>query len=326
MSIEVFLFFGECVLFYDVIGCQDSDYYVVFFDIFFVDCVVWDCVKLYVDEVVFCMVEVWDCVEYLLEVVWCMGEMDLVVDGVQYLLFMSLFLFVVGLVNMEIFCGDGLFGMIFVVQGGFVLCIFVLFGLFVQQEKWFMVFVDGLVFGLFVLIELDYGLDLVLFEMVVCCDGDSWVIWGVKKWIGNGVFGGIIFVWVCVDDEYVEEYGVVWCFFVEQDILGYIGFVICGKVLLCVIYQVYIIFDDVCVFFDVVLFGVKNFKDVFIVLYVIWLGVVWLVFGYVIVCYEVVFVYVKECVQFGKLLVKFQMVQECLMYMFEDFIVMQLYC
>ncbi|MCT1395425.1 acyl-CoA dehydrogenase family protein [Microbacterium sp. p3-SID338] len=326
MSTEASPFPGERVSSYDVTGRQDSDYYAVFADIPAADREAWDRAKAYVDEVAPQMAEAWDRAEYPLDAARRMGEMDLVIDGVDHPALTRLSPLAAGLVNMEISRGDGSLGTILAVQGGLALRTLALFGSPAQQDRWLTALADGSVLGSFALTEPDHGSDSVSLETVARRDGDSWVLRGAKKWIGNGASGGITFVWARVDDESAAEHGAVRCFLVEQDAPGYTGTVIRGKASLRAIHQAHIRLDDVRVPRDAVLPGTKSFKDASTVLYATRSGVAWSALGHATACYEAALGYAKERVQFGKPLAKFQMVQERLTHMLEDLTAMQLYC
>jgi len=317
---------GERVSSYDITGRQDSDYYAVFADIPADDRAAWDRAQAYVDEVAPQMADAWDRAEYPLAAARRMGEMDLVVDGIEHPDLTRLSPLAAGLVNMEISRGDGSLGTILAVQGGLALRTLALFGSAAQQEKWLAPLADASVLGSFGLTEPDHGSDSVSLETVARRDGDSWVIRGAKKWIGNGASGGITFVWARVDDETADEHGAVRCFLVEQDAPGYTGTVITGKASLRAIHQAHIRFDDVRVPLDAVLPGTKSFKDASVVLYATRSGVAWSALGHATACYEAALAYATQRVQFGKPLAKFQMVQERLTHMLEDLTAMQLYC
>lgn len=119
---------GERVSSYDITGRQDSDYYAVFADIPAADREAWDRAKAYVDEVAPQMADAWDRAEYPLDAARRMGEMDLVVDGIDHPSLTRLSPLAAGLVNMEISRGDGSLGTILAVQGGLALRTLALFG------------------------------------------------------------------------------------------------------------------------------------------------------------------------------------------------------
>ena len=326
MSDEATSFHGERVSGYDTTTRRDSDYYAVFADIPADDRAAWDRAKAYVDEVGPRMADAWDRGEYPLDIARRMGEMDLVVDGIDHPKLTRFSPLAAGLVNMEISRGDGSLGTVLAVQGGLALRTLALFGSDEQQERWLTALADGSVLGSFALTEPDHGSDSVSLETSARRDGDYWVIRGAKKWIGNGASGGITFVWARVDDADAAEHGAVRCFLVEQEAPGYTGTVIPGKGSLRGIHQAHIVLDDVRVPLDAALPGTRSFKDASTVLYATRSGVAWSALGHATACYEAALAYAMQRVQFGKPLAKFQMVQERLTHMLEDLTAMQLYC
>lgn len=326
MSDEATSFPGERVSRYDTTSRRDSDYYAVFADIPADDRAAWDRAKAYVDEVGPRMADAWDRGEYPLDIARRMGEMDLVVDGIDHPKLTRFSPLAAGLVNMEISRGDGSLGTVLAVQGGLALRTLALFGSDEQQERWLTALADGSVLGSFALTEPDHGSDSVSLETSARRDGDSWIIRGAKKWIGNGASGGVTFVWARVDDADAAEHGAVRCFLVEQEAPGYTGTVIPGKGSLRGIHQAHIVLDDVRVPLDAALPGTRSFKDASTVLYATRSGVAWSALGHATACYEAALAYAMQRVQFGKPLAKFQMVQERLTHMLEDLTAMQLYC
>ncbi|WP_434810555.1 acyl-CoA dehydrogenase family protein [Microbacterium sp. bgisy189] len=317
---------GEAVPSYDVTGRLGTDYYAVFADIDPADRDVWDRAKAYVDEIGDRMVEAWDTATYPLEVATRLGELDLLNDGIEHPDLTHFSPLAAGLVNMEVSRGDGSLGTVIAVQGGLALRTLALFGSSEQQARWLRPVARAEVLASFALTEPDHGSDSVSLETVARRDGDTWVIRGAKKWIGNGASGGITFVWARVDDESDAHHGAVRCFLVEQTTPGYTGTVITGKASLRGIYQAHITLDDVRVPLDAVLPGTRSFKDASTVLYSTRSGVAWSALGHATACYEAALQYSQQRIQFGKPLAKFQMIQERLAQMLEELTAMQLYC
>jgi glutaryl-CoA dehydrogenase len=326
MSTDDSEFPGERVSSYDVTARRDTDYYGVFADLDDADRAAWDRAKTLIDEIGARMAEAWDTADYPLEVVRRMGELDLFADGIEHPALTHLSPLAAGLVNMEISRGDGSLGTVLAVQGGLALRTLALFGSPAQQDAWLAPIADGAVLGSFALTEPDHGSDSVSLETTARRDGESWVLRGTKKWIGNGASGGVTFVWARVDDEGADEHGAVRCFLVEQTAPGYRGTVIRGKASLRGIHQAHIVLDDVRVPLDAVLPGTHSFKDASVVLYSTRSGVAWSALGHATACYEAALAYSQQRVQFGKPLARFQMVQERLAQMLEELTAMQLYC
>ncbi|MDQ1131246.1 acyl-CoA dehydrogenase family protein [Microbacterium sp. SORGH_AS_0888] len=323
---EEAVFPGERVTGYDVTDRLDTDYYAVFADIPDADREVWDRAKAYVDEVGDRMVAAWDTADYPLEIATRLGELDLFNDGVEHPALTRFSPLAAGLVNMEVSRGDGSLGTVIAVQGGLALRTLALFGSPAQQEQWLVPLARAEVLGSFALTEPDHGSDSVSLETTARREGDSWVLRGAKKWIGNGASGGIAFVWARVDSPGADDHGGVRCFLVPQDAPGYTGTVITGKVSLRGIHQAHIVLDDVLLPADAVLPGARTFKDASTVLYSTRSGVAWSALGHATACYEAALSYSQQRIQFGKPLAAFQMVQERLTRMLDDLTSMQLYC
>lgn len=317
---------GQSVEGYDVTARLGTDYYAVFADIPAADRDVWERAQAYVDEVGTRMQDAWDRAEYPLELAMRMGERELFNDGIDHPALTRFSPLAAGLVNMEVSRGDGSLGTVIAVQGGLALRTLALFGSPEQQERWLAPVARGEVAASFALTEPDHGSDSVSLETTARRDGQEWVLDGAKKWIGNGASGGITFVWARVDDPESEHHGAVRCFLVEQETPGYIGTVITGKASLRGIHQAHIVLDGVRVPLDAVLPGTKTFKDASTVLYSTRSSVAWSALGHATACYEASLAYAQQRVQFGKPLVKFQMVQERLTQMLDELTAMQLYC
>ncbi|MFT4135930.1 acyl-CoA dehydrogenase family protein [Microbacterium sp.] len=317
---------GDAVPRYDVSARLGTDYYAVFADVAGDDLAVWRRAQSFVDEVGGRMHAAWDAAEYPLDLVRRLGELDLLVDGVQHPAVTSFSPLAAGLVTMEISRGDGSLGTVVAVQGGLALRTLALYGSAAQQARWLVPVARAEVLAAFALTEPDHGSDSVSLETVARRGGDEWVLRGAKKWIGNGASGGITLVWARVDDASAPDHGQVRCFLVEQSAPGYTGTVIAGKGSLRGIHQAHIALDDVRLPADAVLPGSHTFKDASTVLYATRSGVAWSALGHATACYEAALQYAQQRTQFGRPLAKFQMVQERLAQMLEELTGMQLYC
>lgn len=317
---------GQSVPGYEVTGRLGTDYYAVFADIPAEDRAVWERAQAYIDEVGPRMQEAWDRAEYPLELAMRMGALDLFNDGIDHPALTRFSPLAAGLVNMEVSRGDGSLGTVVAVQGGLALRTLALFGSPDQQARWLRPVARGEAPAAFALTEPDHGSDSVSLDTVARRDGDSWVLDGTKKWIGNGASGGITFVWARIDDPGAPEHGAVRCFLVEQDTPGYTGTIITGKASLRGIHQAHIALDGVRLPLEAVLPGTRSFKDASTVLYSTRSGVAWSALGHATACYEAALSYAQQRIQFGKPLARFQMVQERLAQMLEELTAMQLYC
>lgn len=93
-------------------------------------------------------------------------------------------------------------------------------------------------------------------------------------WIINGLVVDVVIVWVVIDDG-------ICGFIVFIDILGFIVNIIGYKLLLWVLIISELVFDNVWLFVDVMLFGVIGFRVLLVCLLEVCYGIVWGVMGVV---------------------------------------------
>src|SRR5699024_9931293 len=124
---------------------------------------------------------------------------------------------------------DGSVGTMVGVQGGLALRSIMLLGSTEQKQRWAEPLVTGREHAGFALTEPDHGSDSVSLETVARRDGDSWVLTGEKRWIGNGAGCDLTVVWARVHDESQPElHGQVSGFLVDQSLPGYAAEVLRG--------------------------------------------------------------------------------------------------
>lgn len=315
---------GQRIEGYDLSARLDTDFYAVFGDVSDADRAAWDRAKTFADEVIPVIDDYWDRGEYNLDFVRRMGELDLFTDGIDHEGITHLSPLAAGLVNMEISRGDGSMGTILAVQGGLALRTLALFGSDEQKARYLEPLAKGELLAAFALTEPDHGSDSVSLETEARLEGDTWVLNGAKKWIGNGASGGVTFVWARVPTD--DGRGAVRCFLVPQETPGYDGRPILGKASLRAIHQAHIVLTDVRLPASAVLPGARSFKDASTVLYATRSGVAWSALGHATACYESALTYAMQRVQFGRPLAGFQMVQERLTQMLDELTGMQLFC
>lgn len=305
---------------YDISAPLDTDYYGVFAAVPAADRAVWERARAFSTEALPQMNDYWDRAEYPLHLVKRLGDLELLTDGLAVPGLERMSPLAAGLVNMEISRADGSLGTIVAVQGGLALRSIAYFGSGEQKDRWLGPLARGEEFGAFALTEPDHGSDSVSLETTAVRDGDEYVLNGEKKWIGNGSVGGVTVVWARDGD------GAVRGFLVEQDTPGYQAETITGKASLRAIHQARIRLDDVRIPVRNVLPGTRSFKDASRVLVATRLGVAWSALGHATAVYEAALNYVKQRIQFGKPLARFQLVQERLSYMLSELTSMQLHC
>jgi glutaryl-CoA dehydrogenase len=226
-----------------------------------------------------------------------------------------------GLVHMEVNRGDGSLGTFLGVQGGLAMKSIDLLGSEEQKERWLpaMARLDSP--GAFALTEPLHGSDSVALETSARRDGDTWILNGAKRWIGNGSIADVVVVWARDADD-----GQVKGFLVEKDTPGFVAETITGKAVARAVWQAQISLEDARVPEENRLPGARNFKDAGRVLVATRSTCAWGALGHAVAAYDIALTYCKQRVQFGKPLVSFQIVQDRLVKMLAEVTGMQLYC
>ncbi|MFK4107132.1 acyl-CoA dehydrogenase family protein [Streptomyces sp. NPDC002176] len=144
-------------------------------------------------------------------------------------------------------------------------------------------------------------------------EGDTWVLNGRKKWIGNATFADLVIVWAKDEAD-----GEVKGFVVQQGADGFTPHRIEGKVSLRAVQNAEIELRDVRVPEADRLQEANSFKDTAKVLRATRLGVSWNAVGCAMGAYEAARAYTLEREQFGKPIAAFQLVQDQLARMLAD--------
>jgi glutaryl-CoA dehydrogenase len=227
----------------------------------------------------------------------------------------------VGLINMELNRGDGSLGTVLGVHAGLGMQSIAMLGSEEQKQRWLpsMVTMDKL--GAFALTEPNHGSDSIALETSARRDGDTWVLNGQKKWIGNGTIADVVVVWARDTAD-----GKVKGFLVEKGTPGYEARRMDGKVSLRAVWQAEIDLTDVRVPEENRLPAADSFKAAGRVLAGTRNSVAWAALGHATAAYEIAATYAAQRQQFGKPLVGFQIVQDRLVKMLAEVTSMQLYC
>lgn len=136
-------------------------------------------------------------------------------------------------------------------------------------------------------------------------DGDSWILNGAKRWIGNATFSDWVVVYARdVDDNQVKG------FLVDTTLQGFSATKIENKISLRTVQNADITLDNVVVpgFFK--LEHANSFRDVNKVLKVTRLAVAWQAVGQQLAAFDVARRYAVERHQFGRPLASFQLIQD----------------
>ncbi|GAA1761387.1 acyl-CoA dehydrogenase family protein [Pseudarthrobacter sulfonivorans] len=135
-------------------------------------------------------------------------------------------------------------------------------------------------------------------------DGDTWVLNGAKRWIGNATFSDWVVIYARdIADNQVKG------FLVDTALPGFRATKIENKISLRTVQNADIVLDDVVVpdFFK--LAGANSFRDANKVLKVTRLAVAWQAVGQQLAAFDVARRYAVERHQFGRPLASFQLVQ-----------------
>jgi len=273
------------------------------------------------DEVLPVINGYWERAEFPWPLVKKMAGLNIVGDGIVGYGCPQMSPIAAGLVHMELNRGDGSLGTFLGVQAGLAMRSIALLGSEEQKRRWLppMAKLDKL--GAFALTEPLHGSDSVSLETSARREGDTWVLNGAKRWIGNGTIADVTVLWARdVADAKVKG------FLVEKGTEGYDARRIRGKGSLRAVWQADITLTDVRVPEANRLPGARTFKDAGLVLAGTRNTVAWSALGHAVAAYDTARSYAGQRIQFGQPLVAFQIVQERLVRMPAEICGMQLYC
>jgi alkylation response protein AidB-like acyl-CoA dehydrogenase len=216
-----------------------------------------------------------------------------------------------GMIAMELSKGDPSMATFMGVHGGLAMGTVYLCGSEEQKQRWLPPMAAMQLIGAFGLTEPDHGSDIARgIRTTARRDGDSWVLDGKKKWIGNASFADLVVIWAKdVDDDRVLG------FVVEKDTAGFTAVDLEDKIALRAVQNAEITLEGVRVPEENRLQGATSFRDTADVLRMTRAGVAWSAVGCSRGAYEHALRYAKERIQFGKPIVEFQLVQDLLVRM-----------
>ena len=140
--------------------------------------------------------------------------------------------------------------------------------------------------------------------------GDTWVLNGAKRWIGNGTFCDYMLVWARDEAD-----GGIRGFIVDATLPGVTRSKIENKIALRTVQNADIVFEDVLVAETDRFAGISNFEDTNELLRGSRIMVAWQAVGQQLAAFDVARQYAVERQQFGRPLAKFQLVQHQLVTM-----------
>jgi len=263
----------------------------------------------------------WERAEFPWALIEKMSALGIVGDGVEGYGCPTMDPLSAGLVHMEINRGDGSLGTFLAVQAGLAMKSIALCGSEEHKQRWLGPMARLEKIGAFALTEPEHGSDAVALETTATRDGESYVINGSKKWIGNGSIADIVVVWARDTAD-----NAVKAFLVEKGTPGYNARVMEGKASLRAVWQAEIELDGVRVPAENRMPGANSFKDCAAVLTGTRSACAWMALGHAVSGFEAALTYAKRRKQFGKSLTSFQIIQQRLVHMLADVTAMQLYC
>ena len=147
------------------------------------------------DEVLPVINDYWEKAEFPWPLVEKLGEKGLVGAGIEGYGCPPMDPLSAGLVTMELNRGDGSVGTFLGVQAGLAMKTIAMLGSEEQKQRWLPPMARLEAIGAFALTEPDHGSDSVALETTARRDGESYVMNGHKKWIGNGTIADVVVVW-----------------------------------------------------------------------------------------------------------------------------------
>lgn len=175
-----------------------------------------------------------------------------------------------------------------------------------QRAEWLPKLADGSTIGAFGLTEPLAGSDTARgLRTTATRQGDTWILNGAKRWIGNATFADVVVIWAkdTADDQ-------VKGFLVRKGTPGFTATKIERKQSLRIVQNADIALENVEIDEADRLQEIHGFRDLAKVLRITRDGVAWQSLGTMIGAYEAAIRYVGEREQFGRPIASFQLVQD----------------
>lgn len=211
-----------------------------------------------------------------------------------------------GWVGMETARVDSSFCTFIGVSGGLAMTSIGVGGSAEQREKWLPPMASGDLIGAFGLTEPLAGSDTAKgLRTTATRTGDTWVLNGAKRWIGNATFADVVVVWAkdTADDQ-------VKGFLVRKGTPGFTATKIERKQSLRIVQNADIVLDGVEVHEADRLAHINSFRDLAKVLRITRDGVSWQALGTMVGAYEAAVAYTKQREQFGNPIASYQLIQD----------------
>jgi glutaryl-CoA dehydrogenase len=193
-------------------------------------------------------------------------------------------------------------------QNGLVMGSIAVAGSQEQRQEWLPKLASGELLGAFGLTEPLSGSDSAQgLRTIAKREGDTWVINGAKRWIGNGSISDVTIIWAKDADD-----GQVKGFIVPTSTPGYSATRIENKQALRIVQNADIVLTDLVVPESNRLQNSKSFRETAAVLRLTRAEVAWAAVGNSVGAYEAAVAYAGERIQFGKEIGGHQLVQDLL--------------
>jgi glutaryl-CoA dehydrogenase len=250
----------------------------------------------------------WAAAEFPMDLIPRFVEADLVGRAYEYEGRPRVSRLMEGFTAMELARVDPSMATFFGVHNGLALGSLMLLGSAEQQARWVPSMRRMETIGAFGLTEPLGGSDVARgMRTTARRDGDSWVLDGAKRWIGNGTFADVLVVFARdVADDQVKG------FLVEKGTPGFSATKIEDKFALRTVQNADLTFTDCRIPASAKLENCNSFRDVNKVLKETRAGVAWAGVGCQVGAYEVAVRYAKEREQFGRPIGSFQLIQDLL--------------
>jgi glutaryl-CoA dehydrogenase len=225
-----------------------------------------------------------------------------------------------GLVLQELSRADGSLATFFGVQSSLAMNAIYYCGSEEQRRHWLPSMARLQTLGAFGLTEPEVGSDAANLRTTAVLDGESYILNGRKRWIGNATICDIAVIWAKTDDGQVNG------FIVPRDTPGYEAHDITHKISKRAVWQGEISLVNCRIPAENRLTGVPGFKGTATTLMHARLGVTWGALGQAMSCYEIALKHALERSQFDRPIAGFQLVQRKLVEMLNKVTLMQLSC
>jgi glutaryl-CoA dehydrogenase len=211
-----------------------------------------------------------------------------------------------GWIGMETARVDSSFCTFIGVSGGLAMTSIGVGGSAEQRAKWLPPMASGDLIGAFGLTEPLAGSDTAKgLRTTATRTGDTWVLHGAKRWIGNATFADVVVIWAkdTADDQ-------VKGFLVRKGTPGFTATKIERKQSLRIVQNADIVLDGVEVHEADRLAHINSFRDLAKVLRITRDGVSWQALGTMVGAYEAAVAYTKQREQFGNPIASYQLIQD----------------